>query len=138
MGIMVSAAFAGDQPRNEILLVIPWVTLAFGWSFVLNDVKVFRLSQYFGTHNTSDDDLTWESWRRQQGQSWLERPLTGALVQALVFIIPGSVSPLVYLSLRESTPLAKWEVASIAVGGALTITLAWAVASAGRLRSAKR
>ena len=132
IGVMVSAAFTGSPPHAEILLAIPWVTLAFGWSFILNDVKVARLGSYFEASETNR--AGWESWRRRVGRSWLEQPFVGALVQTLVFLVPGIVSLIVYFRIRVPKPVKPLEVAAALGGGLLSLALACAIVTAARLR----
>lgn len=138
IGIMVSASFAGDGARPEILLAVPWVTLAFGWTFVLNDIKVVRLSAYFQYVDRKASSFGWEDWRRQSRPIWLELPLVGALVQVLVFIVPGLAAPFAYMAIRPSDALAPWEIVCLGIGTVLNGCLLFAIWAAGRLRQSLR
>ena len=134
-GIMISAAFAGDVVRSQIMLALPWVSMAFGWSFVLNDVKISRFSNFFKTSSSSEGPQDgWEIWRRNRKRTWLENPLTGAMVQFLIFICPGLVSLLVYFVVRPDRKIENWEIISCSAGVLLLVLLGCAIGTAARIR----
>lgn len=140
IGIMISAAFASAVPRVEILLAIPWVAMAFGWSFVLNDVKISRLASYFASNQgpSNSSNSGWEVWRRSYQRSWLESPIIGALVQLLIFVCPGLVSIVVYFCARKDDSVRLWEVSVGAAGVLMLILLSFAVFSTAQIRVGKQ
>lgn len=135
VGVMVSATFSGDTIRYPILLAVPWVSIAFGWSFILNDVKISRLALYFSQVSSgSRDEEDWENWRARQRSTWLENPVIGAFVQFLTFFCPGVAAIIVYFFARIDEAIRMWEVLCCLLGLSLLALLAAAIFTAARMR----
>lgn len=95
--------FAVSNTANYYaLLVIPWVCIVLGWTYVVNDEKISALGQYIRTELSAkitektgilepESIFPWESYRRGARGRKL-RKIEQLVVNQLTFIIPGIVA----------------------------------------------
>jgi hypothetical protein len=95
--------FAVSNPANYYaLLVIPWVCIVLGWTYVVNDEKISALGQYIRTDLAAkitektgiletESIFPWESYRRETKGRKL-RKIEQLIVNQLTFVIPGMVA----------------------------------------------
>lgn len=104
-GTVVS--FAVSNPANYYaLLIIPWVCLILGWTYVVNDEKISALGQYIrielaekvkektGVLET-ESIFSWESYRRGTRGRKI-RKIEQFIINQITFFIPGIVALLAF------------------------------------------
>lgn len=129
LAIVVAAAVAGDAQGSSssiyILLVIPWISLAFGWTFILNDLRIGQLSGYLAQ---ADKDSGWEEYRRSHShRTWIALPATTFLIQISLFGLPGSAALIAFAALESNWNL--WTIAIYVVEWVAVIVQVAALAS---------
>jgi NADH:ubiquinone oxidoreductase subunit 3 (subunit A) len=95
--------FAVSNPANYYaLLVIPWVCLILGWTYLVNDEKISALGQYIRTELServkqitrdlqTESVFSWESYRRNSKGRKL-RKIEQFIVNEVTFVIPGIIA----------------------------------------------
>ena len=108
IGLLVS--FAGSSPEKAVAyLAIPWISIGFGWTYLMNDEKISALARYtryslrpriggavFGWEVTPKRRTTLSRWHRW-GQF---------VVDLLMFVVPTPVGIAAYARIAE--PLHRW------------------------------
>lgn len=124
MAVLLAAAF-GDADRPLLLVLIPFVNLAFGWTFIINDNKIAAIAAYLEERGRTSD---WERFRRGLRGSWIQWPAMSLLVQVGVFVVPSwlSIAAFVYATVKADawTPLA-WAVVLCSAGISLFLLIAF-------------
>jgi hypothetical protein len=127
-------AFGMDKKEPITFLAIPWISICFGWTFLVNDLKIARIGQYLNIVSASQDlDESWDQWRLKARMSYLESPFVGCLVQHIVFVVPAVIACIAYPARRQVDirALQDWEVGLLAFGWlAIAATSAALVATA--------
>lgn len=121
-------AFGLDQSRPISLLAIPWISLCFGYTFLVNDLKISRLGRYLDTiPDRFGVTLSWDKWRRTIKPTFLEKPVVGCAIQHVIFVVPAAGGSAAYLALRESGPVKLWESFFIGFGWISTLLISIAI-----------
>jgi hypothetical protein len=119
-GTVVS--FAVSNPAHYYaLLVIPWVCLILGWTYLVNDEKISALGQYIRTELServkkitgelqTESVFSWESYRRTSKGRKL-RKIEQFIVNQITFVIPGIIAAVAFLYL---VPKAIFEIKILA------------------------
>ncbi len=114
-GTIVS--FAVSNPANyHALLVIPWVCLILGWTYVVNDEKISAIGRYIRLklvnkvkEHTGYDDLEtlfgWEIAHRDDPHR-KRRKIQQLIVDQITFVVSGVVAIVAFWFLVPNSPLA--------------------------------
>lgn len=85
-----------------VLLVIPWVCLILGWTYLVNDEKISSIGKYIKENltNTIKPHLTqspfgWENFHVNDNRR-TRRKIVQLLIDEITFILPGAVAILTY------------------------------------------
>jgi hypothetical protein len=112
-GTIVSFAVS-KQANHYALLVLPWVSLILGWTYVVNDEKISALGKYIRTQlakkvkeKIEDSEIesvfSWESYRRvNKGRK--PRKIKQFIVNQIAFVVPGIVTLLAFCYLVPKAP----------------------------------
>ena len=115
-GGIISFYFA-EKTYPEVLLVLPWVSIILGWTYLKNDEKVTSIGRYIRkilgpnilrllTITSDQDDeqiFKWESYRlNEEGRT--RRKILQLFINAFIFISSGFASILMFVS------NAKWPI----------------------------
>ena len=101
-------AFAlGDKANPYALLVLPWVSLVLGWTYLVNDQKISAIGQYIrytlvekvsnlacreGTNNEEIESIFgWEIAHRSDKRR-KPRKIQQLIVDEIAFVVSGSVA----------------------------------------------
>ena len=136
LNIIVVAAIVGffflHQSFDALLLGIPWVTLIFGWFYLVHTDKIAAISIYIDyalTKKVGAEYLAWERSGKSSSQCSKTYSMTQLIVELALFVVPAIVAPLGYLFWR---PVQGGESISFSVGAiifvAVEILLALALA----------
>jgi hypothetical protein len=110
-GTVVS--FAVSNPANYYaLLIIPWVCLILGWTYVVNDEKISALGQYIRIELAEkvkektgvleiESIFSWERYRRGTKGRRL-RKIEQFIINQITFVIPGIVALLAFYYLVKN------------------------------------
>ena len=109
VGILLSVAFGGTKTHAVIVLSIPWVALAFGWVFIMNDIKISHIGRYLSEVLVPQTSSSWDRWRVEHRNHFLENIYTGLSVQFFIFVIPAVAAMVIYPFIRVPAPLKLWE-----------------------------
>jgi len=113
-GTVVS--FAVSSPANYYaLLVIPWVCLILGWTYVINDEKISAIGRYIRhklankvKEHTDYDDLEtlfgWEIAHRDDPHR-KRRKIQQLIVDEITFVVSGMIALSVFWFLVPSPPI---------------------------------
>jgi hypothetical protein len=90
-----------DSTHQYALLVIPWVSLVLGWTYLINDEKISSLGRYISTSLVSQIEtdtkrgsvqvptlFSWEHYHRQDIHR-VRRKIQQLFVDQLTFVGPG-------------------------------------------------
>jgi hypothetical protein len=102
LGLQVSiVSFAVSNPSNySALLVIPWVCLILGWTYVVNDEKISAIGQYIRDRliskiktqiGSTDPLLEWEIDHRNDRHRQ-RRKFQQLIIDEITFVISGAIS----------------------------------------------
>ena len=105
IGGIVSFA-VGDQSRSYAILVIPWVCIVLGWTYVVNDEKISAIGDYIRIHlakrmgqhvagNYDEPLFGWEIFHRTDKRR-LRRKLQQLVVDQLTFVASGLLAIVVF------------------------------------------
>jgi hypothetical protein len=142
-GTVVSFAVS-TSANYYALLVIPYVCLILGWTYVVNDEKISALGEYIRTELAQkveektgvleiESIFSWESYhRKDKGRKF--RKIEQFIVNLITFVISGIVA---LATFRSLVPKASCEI-NILVGAEflLLLILAWEIWNYADLRSA--
>jgi hypothetical protein len=104
-----------DTPIYHALLVLPWVSLILGWTYLVNDEKISaigkyirediteKIESYLKAHN-EESTLGWEIEHRSD-EDRKRRKVEQLIVDLSAFILPGFASLFVYWAI---TPGKNW------------------------------
>jgi len=104
-GTVVS--FAVSNPANYYaFLIIPWICLVLGWTYVINDEKISALGQYIRIELAEkvkektgvleiESIFSWESYRRGSRGRRI-RKIEQFIINQITFVIPGIVALLAF------------------------------------------
>ncbi len=132
--VAVGAVFAfnaSTENYSHSLLVIPWITLILGWTYLVNDRHISLLGQYFREEMTVrfrkrfpgmlEEVFEWEPFHRSDPGREFRK--SGQLVVDLItFCLPSFVSLLVYTQVSSS--FNPWLMALAIVEGVMSLALA--------------
>lgn len=88
---------SGNRTLWELLLVLPIINLALGWTYLRNDVKVSEIGDYISGHlipcvrtltNPDAPIFAWETFHRTS-DLWRRHKLFQLLSDLLVFVVTG-------------------------------------------------
>jgi NADH:ubiquinone oxidoreductase subunit 3 (subunit A) len=142
-GTVVSFAVS-NSANYYALLVIPWVCLILGWTYVVNDEKISALGEYIRTELAQkveektrvlglESIFRWESYRREAKGRKL-RKIEQFIVNQITFVISGIVALIAFWYL---VPKALGEIKILAgVEFVLLLALAWEIWNYADLSSA--
>jgi NADH:ubiquinone oxidoreductase subunit 3 (subunit A) len=142
-GTVVSFAVS-NSANYYALLVIPWVCLILGWTYVVNDEKISALGEYIRIELVRmikdeakvlgiNSIFSWESYRREAKGRKL-RKIEQFIVNQITFVISGIVALIAFWYL---VPKALGEVKILAgVEFVLLLVLAWEIWNYADLSSA--
>jgi hypothetical protein len=143
-GTVVS--FAVSNPANYYaLLIIPWVCLILGWTYVVNDEKISTLGEYIRIDLAQkveektkalklESIFSWESYHRKAKRRTL-RKIEQLFVNQITFFIPGIVALYAFCRLVPKA-LAVDEIKNLAVVEfVLLLILAWEICNYADLSS---
>jgi hypothetical protein len=110
-GTVVS--FAVSNPANYYaFLIIPWVCLILGWTYIVNDEKISAIGQYVRTELAQkvkektgvleiESIFSWESYRRGDKGRRI-RKIEQFIINQITFVIPGIVALLAFYYLVKN------------------------------------
>jgi hypothetical protein len=142
-GTVVSFAVS-NSANYYALLVIPWVCLILGWTYVVNDEKISALGQYIRTELAKnitektgiieiDSIFSWESYRRES-KSRKRRKIEQFIINQITFVVSGIVA---LVAFRYLVPKALGEIEILAgVEFILLLVLGWEIWNYADLSSA--
>lgn len=104
-------SFALSQSdKNFALLIIPWICLILGWTYLVNDEKISSIGKYIRTNLTESIRTQlktsgkiifgWEVEHRSDSER-LQRKISQVLIDELTFVISGIAAVFVYLFLQQ-------------------------------------
>jgi hypothetical protein len=108
VGLLVSAI--DKLPNGVVLLVIPWVSVLLGWTYLMNDQKVSAIGQYIrhdldnrmkSLLSASEDLFGWETGHRSDEQRQL-RKYTQLIIDLLAFVLPGMIASGAFLTFYDT------------------------------------
>jgi hypothetical protein len=119
--IGVVAAQAGKS-SPELWLVIPWICVVLGWTYVANVHSVRAIGDYIKstlreavTGSIGDNAVFgWETARCEGDGKFVSRRVRQLLVDEVTFFLPGVIA-LVIFGLTQSTSALRWLLAGIEV-----------------------
>ena len=103
VGLLVSAV--DKHPNGLLLLVIPWIGVLLGWTYLVNDQKVSAIGQYIrndldgrlkNLSSASEDLFGWETKHRNDEQR-RPRKYMQLIIDVLAFVVPGMIAICVFL-----------------------------------------
>jgi hypothetical protein len=114
-GAILSFALSG-KTNYYALLVIPWVCLILGWTYLVNDEKISAIGKYIRynlvnkmqelTGNTDIESIFgWEIAHRSDKRR-LRRKIEQLVVDEITFVLSGIVALLAFWFLVSQPPLA--------------------------------
>ena len=128
VGVGALVAFGLDTSRPISLLAIPWISLCFGWTFLVNDLKISRLGRYLDTiPERFGVTQSWDKWRSTIRPTFLEKPVVGCVIQHVIFVVPAAAGSTAYPALRESGPVKLWEYIFVSFGWISTLSISIAI-----------
>jgi hypothetical protein len=136
---VISIAIA-DKARLPVLLVLPLVNLALGWTYLVNDQKISAMGRYFRTTlsdkvkkliGTGVDELwSWEI--ASQGDTRRKsRKIFQLLVDEIMFVLPGVIAIVLFWALSGGF---SWLHGIAIVGSLLLVFLAVQIGIYAELR----
>jgi hypothetical protein len=98
---IMAFAFGKDSSPNA-LLVIPWVCLILGWTYVVNDEKISAIGRYIRHKlvdkvkvHTGYEDLEtlfgWEIAHRSDDRRW-SRKIFQLIIDQITFVVSGGIA----------------------------------------------
>ncbi len=142
-GTVVSFAVS-NSANYYALLVIPWVCLILGWTYVVNDEKISALGQYIRTELAKkitektgiieiESIFSWESYRRES-KGRKRRKIEQFIINQITFVVSGIVA---LVAFRYLVPNALGEIEILAgVEFVLLLVLGWEIWNYADLSSA--
>lgn len=129
-GGVLSFAFSGPSHANA-LLVIPWVCIILGWTYVVNDEKISSIGKYIRSGlaekvrarvqwHEEDPLFGWEVAHRSD-HARVRRKVQQWFVDELTFVVSGYIALFAFFASSPTTTLLK---ALCAVEGVLLLVLA--------------
>ena len=112
-GTVVS--FAVSNPANYYaLLVIPWICLTLGWTYVVNDEKVSAIGRYIRSklidkvkeltgHNDLETLFGWEIAHRDDKHRQ-RRKIQQLIVDEITFVVSGTIALIAFWCLVPNPP----------------------------------
>ena len=100
------------QTTTNPLLLIPWINVILGWTYLVNDNAISRIGEYIRTNLTQNIKQTipnrckpfeWESFHRSDIRR-KSRKTTQLIVDLFAFPIAGIAALLVFLNESQLTP----------------------------------
>lgn len=136
VGTVSAVAVTRGGLRSEVLAVIPWITTTLGWTFIVNDLKIARLSKYLEILVANHvDGTSWDAWRRGDGRSWIEHRIVGTLIQNVIFVVPTAIATALFPVVRVGGhAMSFWESVVVGSGWAAAVLLSLAIYAASRQR----
>lgn len=119
IGAVLSFIFSKDAagregPKYVVLLVIPWISIVLGWTYLINDDKISNLGKYFETvlftaiHKELGEDkekdqfiLGWETCNLTSKRR-TRRKIEQLLMDELAFVLPGIIAVAAFFRLTSS------------------------------------
>jgi hypothetical protein len=112
-GTIVSFAVS-KQANHYALLVLPWVSLILGWTYIVNDEKISALGKYIRIQlaekvkeKIGDSEIesvfSWENYRRVNKGRKL-RKIEQFIVNQIAFVVPGIVTLVAFCYLVPKAP----------------------------------
>jgi len=131
---LVGAAMGWGLTHGDdaVLLVVPWICLIIGWTYVVNDDRTTALARYFAESlaprlsatlgSEKPRVLEWE-FAHQRDDRRRERKALQLIVDLITFIAPGLGAIARFVWRTPPSTLASWMV----LGGELLLMIALAV-----------
>jgi hypothetical protein len=131
---LVGAAIGWGLTHGDdaVLLVVPWICLIIGWTYVVNDDRTTALARYFAESlaprlsaalgSEKPRVLEWE-FAHQRDDRRSERKVVQLIVDLITFIAPGLLAIARFAWKTPPSTLASWTV----VTGELLLMLALTV-----------
>lgn len=122
-------SFALDKPdRSYALLVLPWVCLVLGWTYLVNDEKVSALGRYIRLElvpkvgkemQISDTDalsvLGWEIAHRSDARR-KRRKIEQLIIDEITFVVSGVTALVAFWMLVRPSNWMLWGVCLVELG----------------------
>lgn len=98
-------SFALENPKYNIaLLVLPFICITLGWTYLANDQKISAIGKYLKNvliPKISNDTNSWEDYlgadKRRRGRKWIQ-----LFIDLSIFCFSGILSLIAFFILRES------------------------------------
>ncbi|MBD2329937.1 hypothetical protein [Alkalinema sp. FACHB-956] len=120
LAFVFSKESSGDAPNYTALLIIPWVSVILGWTYLINDDKISCLGNYFKKKladsiqtelqgsQLQEDELrdeslfAWEEFNRTSKRR-IRRKIVQLLIDEIAFVVPGILSVITFSRLGGTT-----------------------------------
>jgi len=134
VGLLFSKSLERTEVNEKPLLVVPWVALSLGWVFVVNDLKIFKLSLYLSESAKSQDGapVGWEHFRRLSTHRLLEGGVAALMIQLSVFALPALASMILFAA--QAHPWSRGDVLLAVPNLVLLAVLVFGFVSAANYR----
>lgn len=114
-GALLAFGISGDQDAqitSASLLVLPWVSTVFGWTYLMNDRIITGIGRYIReelvtgqTSNTTSSSFRWEN-RHQNERTRKYRKLAQLFIDTVAFVGPALIGILLFV--RPTTWTRLW------------------------------
>lgn len=124
----LAAYSLADSSRYQALLVLPWICIILGWTYLVNDEKITAIGSYIKkdlteslTQLTANDvngaSFKWESAHRNYSRR-KRRKYEQLVVDLSAFVIPGIIAIVGYWSITSTK-----TITSVISGGELLVLI---------------
>lgn len=132
----IITAIALFKPANYYaLLVIPWICLILGWTYLINDEKISAIGRYIRRtltekvkeqtgHTDIESIFGWETAHRSDNRR-KRRKIEQLVIDEITFIVSGIVAVICFWLLVSNAPLAVNILALIEI--LLLLILGWEI-----------
>jgi hypothetical protein len=132
----IITAIALFKPANYYaLLVIPWICIILGWTYLINDEKISAIGKYIRRtltqkiekqtgHGDSESIFGWETAHRSDERR-KRRKIEQLIIDEITFIVSGIVAVICFWLLVSNAPLAVNILALIEI--LLLLILGWEI-----------
>ncbi|BAZ17953.1 integral membrane protein [Calothrix sp. NIES-4071] len=114
-GTIISLAVS-NPANNYALLVIPWVCLILGWTYVVNDEKITAIGRYIRYtltekikeqtgHTDIESIFGWETAHRSDNRR-TRRKIQQLIIDEITFVLSGIIALVCFWVLVSNPPLA--------------------------------
>ena len=118
LSFIFSKESSGEVPKYVALLVVPWISSILGWTYLINDDKIYALGDYFkeslsinikaeigeALSETEEDLLLgWEKFNKISKRR-TRRKILQLVIDEFAFVAPAFLSVISYFSITPSVP----------------------------------